>query len=206
MGSRDEQAASSAEGRSARNSAGKPSDRELVERSLEGELSPFEELIGRYQQGVFNIAYYKSKNVFDAEDLTQEIFLAAFRALSSLKDRDNFASWLFGIAYNRCHKWYHRERNKVIKIQEIRRRVEQEARLARRSQGPLSSSEEKPPLAEFMKKLPEDVRKVLTLKYLEGMSYQEIEERMGIKPHRIDYLIRKGKRSIREQWEAASNG
>ena len=186
--------------------AERPADAELVERSVAGDLTSFEELVARYQQAVFNIAYYKSKNCFDAEDLSQEIFLAAFRALETLKDRDSFSSWLFGIAYNRCHKWYHRERNKVIKIQEVKRRRELEERMARRAGGSAlhATAEEKPPVADFLKKLPEDVRRVMTLKYLEGMSYEEIEDRLGIKAHRIDYLIRKGKKSIREQWAAAS--
>ncbi len=184
----------------------KISDRELVEKSIKGDLEAFEDLVSRYQQAVFNIAYYKSKNCFDAEDLSQDVFLAAFKALPTLKNTDNFGGWLFGIANNRCHKWYHRERNKVVKIQEIRRRVEQEQRM-----GWLKSHPDTPPLGEddsslsqLLKDLPEETRKIITLKYLEGLSYQEIEARLGIKPHRIDYLIRKGKKMLRARWEATS--
>lgn len=181
-------------------------DAELVRRALEEEVPAFEELVARYQQAVFNIAYYKSKNCFDAEDLSQDIFLAAFRALSTLKDPNNFGQWLFGIAYNRCHKWYHRERNKVVKFQELRRRLEQEERIARlsRSRGRGSGGETEPVLSDLLVRLPEEIRQVLTLKYLEGLSYQEIEARLGIKPHRIDYLIRKGKKALREQWRLQS--
>src|SRR5206468_359163 len=68
----------------------RPSDRPLVERSLTGDLKAFEELVARYQKAVFHIAHYKCRNYFDAEDLSQDIFLAAYRALPSLKDPDNF--------------------------------------------------------------------------------------------------------------------
>ena len=44
------------------------------------------------------------------------------------------------------------------------------------------------------------MKDILKLKYLEGMSYDEISEKTGVKPHRIDYLIRKGKKLIRERW------
>jgi RNA polymerase sigma-70 factor (ECF subfamily) len=176
-----------------------PSDRELVARTAAGALDAFETLIARYQQAVFNIAYYKSRNCFDAEDLTQDVFLAAFKALPSLKDPENFAGWLFGIAYNRCHKWFQRERTKVVKFQEICRRAEQRDRLARRTASSGGGHSERPELAEFLERLPADVRQALTLKYLEGKSYEEISGEMGIKPHRIDYLIRKGKRMIRER-------
>jgi RNA polymerase sigma-70 factor (ECF subfamily) len=173
-------------------------DSTLVRKAVRGDLQAFETLVTRYQRAVFNIAYYKSGNCFDAEDLSQEIFLAAFKALPTLKDLENFSGWLFGIAYNRCHKWYQRERNKVLKFQELRRRVEQEERLSRRS-APAGSEKDGSALSELMERLPGDVKHVLTLKYLEGLSYQEIEQRLGIKAHRIDYLIRKGKKLLRER-------
>ncbi len=185
-----------------------PPDLELVEKAGHGDLEAFEKLIACYQQGIYNVAYYKSRNPFDAEDLTQEIFLAAFQALGTLKDPRSFAGWLYGIAYNRCHKWFQRERTKVMKFQEICRRAEQEARVDRVSSGQPSSSieGEEPEVAEFLLRLPDDVREAIQFKYLDGLSYTEIGERMGIKAHRIDYLIRKGKRMIRERWNRGSSG
>ncbi|MBN1444201.1 MAG: RNA polymerase sigma factor [Planctomycetes bacterium] len=174
-----------------------------MSRSVRGDLAAFEELIARYQQAVFNIAYYKSRNCFDAEDLTQDVFLAAYQGLSTLKSPENFGGWLFGIAYNRCHKWYHRERNKIVKIQELQQRVAQEQRLARRAALRGASGDEGPPLSDMMLRLPPEIRTVLKLKYLDGLSYQQIEERLGIASHRIDYLIRKGKKLIRQRWGEA---
>ena len=72
---------------------------ELVERARGGDLSAFETLIAKYERAVFNIALYKSKNYFDAEDLSQDIFLAAFRALETLKTPESFGGWLFGIGF-----------------------------------------------------------------------------------------------------------
>jgi RNA polymerase sigma-70 factor (ECF subfamily) len=179
-----------------------PPEAELVQRAARGDLEAFETLIARYEKAVFNVALFKSKNYFDAEDLTQDIFLAAFRALSTLKDPDSFGGWLFGIAYNRCHKWFRRERNKVIKIQELRERALLEAERrhrAERSSPPGAAAAQDEHLAQVLGRLPHDVREALTLKYLEGMSYDEIGKRLGINAHRIDYLIRKGKQMVRER-------
>lgn len=172
-------------------------DRSLVEKSLAGDLGAFECLVGRYQKAVFHITHYKCRNYFDAEDLSQEVFLAAYRALSSLKDRDNFGGWLYGIAHNRANKWYQRERTKIIKFQEIQRRKAREAleKPPEVQEGPDASQL----LSESLLKLPPEVKQVLVLKYLEGMSYQAIEGRMGINSHRIDYLIRKGKEMLRSR-------
>ena len=110
-------------------------DSELVKKSLKGDLESFELLIERYQQAIYNVAYYKSRNCFDAEDLTQDIFLAAFKALPTLKDINKFSSWLFGIAYNRCHKWFQRERTKIVKFKEISRQLSQQQRMERLKSG-----------------------------------------------------------------------
>lgn len=184
---------------------------QLVSQAVAGQLGAFEELVMKYQRAVFNIALYKSKNYFDAEDLTQDIFLAAFKALSTLKDPEHFAGWLFGIAYNRCHKWFQRERNKIVKIQEIKERVAREERLRNRSSNhfpphPAPGAPGSQPLSDLLHRLPADVKDALTLKYLEGLSYEEIEVRLGINSHRIDYLIRKGKQMIRERMGQRSEG
>ncbi|MCH2374112.1 MAG: sigma-70 family RNA polymerase sigma factor, partial [Planctomycetes bacterium] len=130
----------------------------------------------------------------------QDVVLAAYTALPMLKAPENFSSWLFGIAYNRCHKWFQRERTKVIKFAEIRQRALREERLQRRQalhSPPTATGESNPALGDLLRRLPEEIREVLKLKYLEGLSYQEIETRLGINTNRIDYLIRKGKQLLR---------
>jgi RNA polymerase sigma-70 factor, ECF subfamily len=174
-----------------------PCDRDLVERSLHGDLQAFEALVARYQKAVFHIAHYKCRNYFDAEDLSQDIFLAAFRALPSLKDLNNFGGWLFGIAHNRSNKWYQRQRSKIIRFQELQRRKAEEA--LRKPPEPQEGPDPTQVLSESLLKLDPEVRQVLVLKYLEGLSYQVIEERLGINAHRIDYLIRKGKELLRQR-------
>ena len=185
-------------------SEGPSLDRPLVEQALKGDLKAVEALVARYQKAIFHIVLYKCRNYFDAEDLTQDVFLAAYRALSSLKDLDNFGGWLFGIAYNRSHKWYQRQRTKIIKFQEIQRRKlnETNARPPEAEEGPDAGEV----LSQSLLKLPAEVREVLTLKYLEGRSYDAIEERMGINAHRIDYLIRKGKALLRQKLKSLAGG
>ena len=177
-------------------------DEALVRKALKGDLESFESLVGRYQQAIYNICYYKSRNCFDAEDLAQDVFLAAFKSLPKLKDIRKFRSWLFGITYNRCHKWFQREKIKIVKFKEISQRLSQQHRMDRLKSGQPGTrfQGDEPEIAEFLHKLPTDVKNILKLKYLEVMSYDEISEKTGVKSHRIDYLIRKGKKLIRERW------
>jgi len=199
---------------------------QLVVDATRGDKAAFEALVERYQRAVFNIALYKSKNYFDAEDLAQDIFLAAYRALPTLKTPESFGAWICGIAYNRCHKWFRRERTKIVKIQEIKEKAEREDRSRQRpsaiaqgtapgmTQGlayghPVAGSAGHGPAAgvsETLSRLPSEIRETLTLKYLEGLSYDEIAQRLGINAHRIDYLIRKGKQMIRDRLKRPSEG
>ena len=183
-------------------------DGELVGQAAAGDLGAFEGLISKYQRAVFSIALYKSKNYFDAEDLTQEIFLSAFKALPTLKAPGNFSSWLFGIAYNRCHKWFRRERTKILKFAEIKKRVaEDERRRCRDSRsGTRAKENDSEHLSDQILRLPADIRQVLTMKFLEGLSYQEIENCLHINSNRIDYLIRKGKQLLRSRLERNAVG
>jgi RNA polymerase sigma-70 factor (ECF subfamily) len=172
-------------------------DSTLVASTLAGDLEAFETLIGHYQRAIFNVAYYKSRNVFDAEDLAQDVFLAAYKALATLKEPGNFGGWLFGIAHNRCHKWFRREKTKVLKFKEIREQREQEARIDRREAE--ESDDSRVRVSREITQLPHEIREVLVLKYLEGKSYEVIESRLGLTAYRIDYLIRKGKALLKKR-------
>ena len=72
-----------------------------VESALAGDQACFEELITIYQEKIFRMVYYRTGSRMDAEDLTQDIFMKAFRGLHSLKDKKRFGPWLFSIAVNR---------------------------------------------------------------------------------------------------------
>ena len=76
-------------------------DSELVKRSVNGDTVAFRELVERYQAAVFGVALSKTGSYCDAEDIAQEVLLAAFSSLASLKDPGSFGSWVYGIAVNK---------------------------------------------------------------------------------------------------------
>jgi RNA polymerase sigma-70 factor, ECF subfamily len=82
----------------------------LVERALGGERSAFDQLIGLYQADIFRMAYFRTHSRMDSEDLTQDVFLSAYRNLSQLKDYDRFRPWLFRIAVNRIRDFHRKQR------------------------------------------------------------------------------------------------
>lgn len=88
-------------------------DRELVSLTKSGQKKAFEVLITRWQNSIYTLCYRKLSHQEQAEELTQEIFLAAYRHLTSFRNESKFSTWLFQIAINRCKNLHgYRERRK----------------------------------------------------------------------------------------------
>lgn len=82
-------------------------DEELgwIRKSREGDLAAFEELVRRYQQMIHALTFRMTGSSSDAEDLAQEIFIQAFRKLSSFRGDAKFSTWLYRIGINACLNW-----------------------------------------------------------------------------------------------------
>lgn len=77
-------------------------DTTLVVRARDGDVRAFEELLRRYQDQIYRLAWRMLGNAAEAEDLVQEVFLAAWRGMASLQAEAAFAGWLYRLAVNRC--------------------------------------------------------------------------------------------------------
>jgi RNA polymerase sigma-70 factor (ECF subfamily) len=82
----------------------------LVAKAQQGNVKAFEQLFDRYQKEVYRMVYYRTRLQQEAEDLTQEIFIKAYKNISSLKEVGRFRPWLFSIAYNRIRDFYRKKR------------------------------------------------------------------------------------------------
>jgi RNA polymerase sigma-70 factor (ECF subfamily) len=72
----------------------------LLEKARKGDVDAFEMLIREHERKAFNIAYRFLKNADDAEDITQEAFLRAFRSIKKFKGQSSFSTWLYRIINN----------------------------------------------------------------------------------------------------------
>jgi len=86
----------------------------LVEKAQQGNRGAFQELVSLYQEDIYKMMYYRTFSQMDAEDLTQEVFVQAYRKISSLKNTERFKSWLFSIGANRCRDL--KRKNRLLSI------------------------------------------------------------------------------------------
>ena len=164
-------------------------DKQLVRRAQEGVLSAFDELIRRYQERVYATVYHMTSNHEDANDLTQETFVKAYKALSSFKGDSGFFTWVYRIAVNKTINFLKQKKNRHngFSLNDLDFNAEHDPDLValisdknpRRDMG-LSELQEK--LNEAMQKLSDVHRLVVTLHDIQGMSHEEIGKIMDCNP------------------------
>jgi len=142
-------------------------DRELVRRVLAGQTDDFRAIVDRHQQPIFRFALGLLGNREEAEDITQEAFLAAFANLSGYdSSRAAFSTWLFTIARNRCVNLLKRSRpialNEPDSIGDVT------------SADPIASQELSQQLDRALAALPAEQRSAFFLAEIEELPYAEI--------------------------------
>lgn len=154
-------------------------DERLVSASQRGDTKAFEVLILRYQRQIFNLIYQMTHDVEVVEDIGQDVFIAAFKAIKDFKAKSSFFTWLYRIAINHCKNY----RTSSSRAQDAEKRYQKEQRA-----GEILEPQDRDPqrmllAKEFLEKmedalacLPVEQRVVLALCEFQGLSYQEIAE------------------------------
>ena len=96
----------------------------LAEKARDGNRFSFDELVSMFQEDIYRLVYYRTFSRMDAEDITQEVFVQAYRKLKSLNEMQKFRSWLYSIAVNRCNDFL--RKRKFLYLLRIRSAQEQE--------------------------------------------------------------------------------
>jgi RNA polymerase sigma-70 factor (ECF subfamily) len=87
---------------------------QLVEKARDGNRLAFDQLIDRYQGDIYRMIYYRIHRQMDAEDLTQDVFVRAYRSIARLREPQRFRSWLYTIAVNRVNDYLRKKRVRSI--------------------------------------------------------------------------------------------
>jgi len=145
----------------------------------DGDSTAFGLLVDKYKASIYALAYSKLHNFHDAEDVTQEVFVKAYRNLRKLRRWDNFFAWLYSITSNLC-KDLLQERAKFSDSEFIEdQSVDMLKTASIRSFHDEMAFES---IREALDSLPEIYQQVLTLHYLGGMTGEEISVFLGV-PH-----------------------
>ena len=180
----------------------KNEDAQLVNQFLTGNENAFTTLVKKYQKSVHALAWRKIGDFHIAEELTQDTFLKAYQKLSTLKNPNQFAGWLYVIADRLCIDW-HRKRKPLIESLETTSEAEIEESSYRHyedKQRKESSVEQRHRrIRSLLEKLPESERTVVTLHYLGEMTYKAISEFLGVSPNTVKSRLQRARNRLKEQ-------
>jgi RNA polymerase sigma-70 factor (ECF subfamily) len=157
---------------------GRQADLALVERCRAGELTAFEELYRAHSGRLYSVACRMLGNTADAEDLLQEIFLAAHRKLDSFRGDSALGTWLYRLATNQCLDYL---RSRAARSNQLTGALDDELGLADPSSRALGErAVTRMDLERAVAELPEGCRAAFVLHDVEGLEHREVAEVLGI--------------------------
>ena len=163
------------------------SDLALVERANAGDTRAFELLVIKYQRRIERLVGRMVRDVDLVQDITQETFIRAYKALHQFRGEAQFYTWLYRIAVNTAKKsLMEMRRSPIITESALHNRsdddetsvIEQELITQETPETVLAAQEIAQAVNAAMEALPEDLRQAVTLREIEGLSYEEISQAM----------------------------
>jgi len=178
-------------------------DSQLLARFKKGDEHAFELLVRKYKTPVFNTVYSIIGNTQETDDIAQEVFLKVYTKAGSFKGESSFSTWLYRITVNACLDELRKRKYKTISYEA---EIDQEEKL--KLKDVLAGKEEditedlrKKELQDIIQKamnsLPEKDRIILTLKEIEGLSYNEISQIMKISLAKVKVWLFRARQKLR---------
>ena len=171
----------------------------LLARLKDGDARAFEELVIAHQHRVFGVALRMLGNAAEAEEVAQEAFLRAHRAMASFRGEAKLSTWLYGIASRLCLNRLAGGERRLVRSGET-----ELGRLAESGADPaadLERSEVEQALHRAIAELPEERRIVVVLRDLEGLSYEEIAAALELELGTVRSRLHRARMDLKDKLE-----
>ncbi len=173
----------------------------LIQRILAGDETAFASLVRKYQKQVHTLAWGKIRDFHVAEDITQETFLQVYQKLETLEDPTRFSRWLYVIADRLCIAWLRKNQRQTEPLEDADiSGIETEAysRFVATEHAEIFAEARRDLVEKLLAKLKENNRTVVTLHYLEGMTYAEIVDFLGVPENTIRSRLRRARQQLKK--------
>ncbi len=180
-------------------------DQELVERAQKGDKRAFELLVMKYQRKLARLLSRMVRDQAEIEDITQESFIKAYRALPQFRGESAFYTWLYRIAVNTAKNYLVARGRRAPTTTEFSNEEAEgfeDAELLRDIATPDAELQTKQIAAAVNKAveaLPEELRTAITLREIEGLSYEEIAQMMDCPIGTVRSRIFRAREAIAEK-------
>lgn len=170
----------------------------LVQAARAGEPDAWDRLFRRYQLPLYTFVYELVRHEQSSLDIVQETFINALRHIASLRADDKFASWLFGIAHQRCAQHWRRD-GRARRVFDPSAELPDDAIHADADPAEqLIRQEDEDSILQALDQLPPDQRAVLLLHFLEDFPLAEIADITGVPEGTVKSRLFHAKRNLRQ--------
>ena len=179
-------------------------DVQLIRKVLSGDDEAFNTLVQKYQSSVHALVWRKIGDFHYAEEITQDTFLQAYQKLSTLRDPDQFAGWIYVIANRLCIAWIRKQRPTMQSLSDTSVKVIDDLAYERYvlKQRELEAAEHRYEIIQrLLAELPQSERKVMTLYYLGEMTTKEIGKSLGVSANTITSRLHRARKRLQEKGE-----
>jgi len=184
-------------------------DNLLIEQCLKGQQSSFSELIDKYKNLVFDLAYRMTYNLQDAEDISQEVFIRAYKSLSNFNPRYKFSTWLYQMTLNLCRDRFRKGKIPSISLDTPPNEGDQKdfnsliADPKNNLEETFLQAEQTNFINTLISSLPLKYREVIVLRHLRDLSYEEMSKILNISIGSVKTRLFRAREKLREILETS---
>jgi RNA polymerase sigma-70 factor (ECF subfamily) len=176
-----------------------PQDTELITAAAGGDPSAFHALVDRHADHLFRLASMLSKTATDAEDIVQETLIGAFAGLAKFNGRSSVKTWLSRILTRQAARAWHKSKRSraASQVDELVETGSGDVGLSTASA--TLSVDQKIDIGAMLQRLSEEHREVLVLREMQGLSYGEIAEALGIPQGTVESRLHRARAEMRRR-------
>lgn len=179
-------------------------DVQLIRSTLSGNDAAFSILVQKYQKSVHALVWRKIGDFHYAEEITQDTFLRAYKKLSTLKNHNQFAGWLYVIASRLCLNWIRKKKPAMQSLEGTSTEEIEKFSYIRyvSEQRETEATDQRSEIVEkLLARLPESERTVVTLYYLGEMTAKEIGKFLGVSVKTVHSRLHRARKRLQEKDE-----
>jgi len=175
-------------------------EKDLVQKSQEGNEEAYGILVETYKTKVFNMAYSLTLNREIADDLAQEVFIKAYYALPKFKGKAAFSTWLHQITMNHTKDYLRKaSRMRQVPFEETKGDLSTQEDKAEKREREEDLAQKKKIVHEAIVTLPEKYRIILSLRDIQGLPYEEISRLLNISPGTVDSRLHRARKMLKKK-------
>ena len=176
-------------------------DTEIIKRVLAGEQALFAQLVQRYQQYVFTLVYRFTDNREDAEEISQDVFVKAYRSLADFRGDAKFSTWLYTIVRTSCITFLRKKRLNTTSLDNERTNLQVESKESGFTANAIEQKSKHAMVNVAIRMLSPDDTQIITLFYKGEQSLDEIGRVMGLDPNTVKVKLHRARNRLKEKME-----